>query len=215
MKNWYTFKIFYYLLRIAMNPKRTNAGLAITDCLYKMGLLAEEAQFVCKDPESKDIVEKRELITIPNIEQLKTLPEGTLGREYSEHMLRENLSPEFFKNLNIKDDETFVMMRLRQSHDLWHTLTGFGTSVPDELGLLAFMMAQVRSPFSPILIAGGLFAAALKRPHETAPIMHKISEGWSLGLRAKPAFAIDWSAHWQTPLSKLRQQYGISSCGFD
>lgn len=209
MKTWYTIKLFFHLIRIGIRPENTAAALAMTDCLYKMGLLEEEARQVCLDAESRTVVENRELIPTPDIQRLRLLPEGTVGREYANHMLRENLSPDFFENLDIKDHETFVMMRLRQSHDLWHTLTGFNTSVPDELGLLAFMMAQVHSPFSPILIAGGLLAATLKRPHELVPIMEKICAGWKMGVSAKPAFAIDWHAHWQTPLSELRAQYKV------
>ena len=206
MKTWYTLKLFYHLVRLAARPQNTTTALKITECLYKLGLLKDEADHVASFPECRHIIEKRKLLTIPELKTLNRYPPDTVARVYSDHMLKEGLSPEFFKVLDITDDETFVMMRLRQSHDLWHILTGFDTTVPDELGLLAFMMAQVRSPFSPIIIAGGLLSAALKRPHEAPLIMERITHGWRMGIKAKPAFAIDWQANWKTPLSELRAQ---------
>jgi ubiquinone biosynthesis protein Coq4 len=37
------------------------------------------------------------------------------------------------------DDTSYLLLRLRQTHDLWHVVTGFSTNVPGELGLKAFV----------------------------------------------------------------------------
>jgi ubiquinone biosynthesis protein Coq4 len=103
------------------------------------------------------------------------------------------------------------MMRLRQTHDLWHTLTGFGTSIADELGLQAFTLAQVHSPLAPLLIGSRLVVASLFRPLEAREIISRVCLGWQMGTNAKQIFAIDWESHWQTPLSLLRNEYKISA----
>lgn len=201
--------MFYYFLKVSSRPQDTRAGLAIAECLYKLGLMRDEVKQIRLSSEGRAAIENKNLITLPTFEYLESLPTETVGHVYFEHMRRENLNPNFFKVLEIKDDETFVMMRLRQTHDLWHVLTGFGTSTADELALQAFSLAQVHSPLSPFLIAGALFATALRRPSEAASLVSSICRGWQMGIQAAPVFAIDWESSWETPLSHLRTKYRI------
>jgi len=209
MKTWYTVKLFYYLWRAARRPENTTAALAITECLYKLGLLKAETEHVKKSEDAREVINKKLPLEIKDLKVLNLLPQGTLGREYSDFMIKENLSPDYYKILNSKDDTTFIMMRLRETHDMWHTITGFGTSLPDELGLLSFMMAQVHSPFSPIVIAAALMKAALKNPPEALEIMDRVTRGWNMGVKAKPIFAVDWPMYWETPLMQIRAFYKI------
>lgn len=218
MKTWNTIKLFYYLWKAARRPENTTAALAITECLYKLGLLQAETDRVKQSEDACEVINKKLPLEIKDLKELNRLPLGTLGREYSDFMIKENLNPAYYKVLNTKDDTTFIMMRLRETHDMWHTLTGFGTSLPDELGLLSFMMAQVHSPFSPIVIAAALIKAALKNPKEAVEIMDRVSKGWHMGVKAKLIFAVNWPMYWETSLTQVRAYYKIepyrfSECG--
>lgn len=124
-------------------------------------------------------------------------------------MLSNNLDPEFYGKFEVTNDETYVMMRLRQTHDLWHVLTGFSTEVQDELGLQAFMFAQTRAPLASILIGAAIFRAGITNHPLTATVFERVAYGWRLGSEAKSIFALDWEAHWQTPLETLRQMYDL------
>jgi ubiquinone biosynthesis protein Coq4 len=209
MRAWYVVKLIYSLLRVSREPRNTAAGLAIADCLYKLGKIADEANHLRQLPECRSFIERRALLPPPDLQRLQNLPEGTLGREYSNRMLMEKLDPDFYKILEIKDDETFIMMSLRRTHDLWHVITDFDTTVPGELALQAFMMAQTHSPLAPFLIAGTLFAAALNDPRRAREIIEHVSRGWEMGSRASPLFSLDWEKNWGAPLPELRRQYGI------
>ena len=48
------------------------------------------------------------------------------------------------------------MHRLRETHDIVHVLTGFGTDGPGELGQQAFNLAKNRSPLVAMLNFGGM-----------------------------------------------------------
>ena len=206
---WAYIRLFYYLTRISKNPQNTMAALKIAECMLKLGLITPEVQRIRSTPEGKDALDKRAMISSLNLDDLQKYPEGTLAKEYSDRMKAENLSPDFYNLLEIDSDETYVMMRLRQTHDLWHTITGFGTSVADELGLQAFVMAQTHSPLSPVLIGSRLVIEAIKNPGEARHIVNQVSKGWQMGVNAKPLFAFDWESNWNAPLNDVRMANGI------
>ncbi|MEQ1875893.1 MAG: Coq4 family protein [Bdellovibrionia bacterium] len=209
-KAWYTAKLIVSLIWISVRPNATNAAFAIADCLLKLGLIQKEVEHLRQSSDARAAIDGRHLISELRLEELRTFPEGSLAREFAERMIRENLQPDFYDKLEIKNDETFVMMRLRQTHDLWHTLTGFGSSVADELGLQAFVMAQCQSPLSPLLIGGRLAVTALSNPTMAGEIVSKVSRGWTMGENAKPIFALDWEKYWDRPLTEVRAEYGIA-----
>jgi len=200
------FRLFVCLLRVANNPQNTAAALAIGERLEALGLLKSELKKISDYPECVPVIDQRKLLTNIDLRALNTLPAGSLGQVYSSHMLAHGLEPEFYKKIVIKDDVTFCMMRLRQTHDIWHMITGFDTSVPGELGLQAFMMAQTHSPLAPLLIGARLFAVTLKDPAETRLILEQVSRGWRLGRDSKPLFAVDWEQAWARPLIDLQNQ---------
>ncbi|MDY6940938.1 MAG: Coq4 family protein [Cyanobacteriota bacterium] len=124
-----------------------------------------------------------------DLEQLRQLPDGTLGREVA-RFLDEN----GFEPLDSGD-------WIQRTHDVWHVLTGLSSDEGDELTLQAFVRAQVFRPSAAILVLLGLLArkcspkaivAALKRGKRT-----KSSIGW------------DIESDWATPLSEVRQKLGI------
>ena len=50
-------------------------------------------------------------------------------------------------------DAAYVELRLSQTHDLWHVITGFDTMVAGEIGLQAFHLTQFPHPLGAVLSA--------------------------------------------------------------
>jgi ubiquinone biosynthesis protein COQ4 len=46
-----------------------------------------------------------------------------------------------YRKIEVKDDLSCIMLRLRQSHDIWHTVTGMSTDATGEIGLQAFSLS--------------------------------------------------------------------------
>jgi ubiquinone biosynthesis protein COQ4 len=210
-KIWNILHLFIALARVAKNPKNTKTALAMAERLQNLGLLEAELEAVSKSPAAVEVIKSRKMMSQIDLHMLKAMPEGSLGHTYSTHMLSLGLDPEFYKTLEIKDDVSFVMMRLRQTHDLWHVTTGFDTSTPGELGLQAFMLAQTNTPLAPLLIGGRLFAVAIKDPQEVPLIIESVATGWRMGKKAKHLFPIDWEKYWQTPLAEFQQEYQVEA----
>jgi len=202
-------RLVWALIRISTNPNNTAAALAVGEAMYHMGATEAAREKLMSQPESMEAIKSRKLLKPIHLQELQKLPPGTLGRVYADHMISNKLDPNFYKTFEITNDSIMAIMRLRQTHDLWHVLTGFSTAVQDELGLQAFMHAQTAAPLSPLLIAGGLLRASFRQRQMAAPILDCVAIGWIMGKKAKPLFPLDWEANWQTPLEDLRRQYNV------
>ena len=209
-KFWIQIKLFYYLIQTGRNPKNTEAVLAIGPCLYQLGYLEQARQKVLSDPKTIELVKTRRLLNPVDLKTLSLRPPGTLAAVYTKHMVSNNLDPQFYKDIKIENDETYFMMRMRQTHDLWHAITGFNTTVEDEIALLAFMYAQTRSPLIPLLIGASLLKVGLKNEVRGGLVFSKISQGWQMGEKAKPIFALDWEKNWDTPIEQLRAEFSVT-----
>ncbi len=208
-KAFYFVKLLINLSKIAKNEKNTDAAISIADCLYHMGLLEEEEKMAKASQDGIDFVIKRRMMDGYDIQKLNELPMGTLAKSYAHHMISQNLQPNFYKNIAVTNDSTYIMMRMRETHDLWHILTGFDTTVPGELGLQAFMFAQLHTPFAPIVICGRSLVSVFKKPDEVVQVFETVAKGWQMGRKAKPIFGLDWEKNWAKPVTQLREEYQI------
>ena len=110
---------------------------------------------------------QRLLTTRPNLlaqltdrESLLALPPGTLGRTYGEFMSREQISAdglvdasEDWLREDLPAERRWFADRLRDTHDLWHVVTGYGRDLIGEASLLAFTYAQTGNPGIGFIVA--------------------------------------------------------------
>jgi ubiquinone biosynthesis protein COQ4 len=108
---------------------------------------------------------------------------------------------------------SYLLLRLRQTHDLWHVVTGFGTDVPNEIGIKTFELAQTRRPVAGVLVTGGFIKCFLQTPEQVNTMLACITRGYSLGLTAKPFLAQKWEDHWDKPLAEWQAELGIPITG--
>ena len=83
---------------------------------------------------------------------LLTLPADTLGGAYARMIEQNGLDPDLFQAPpGLPRALAYVAKRMRQTHDLWHLLTGYGTDVPNEIALQAFTYGQTGMPLSRLM----------------------------------------------------------------
>ena len=137
-----------------------------------------------------------------DFDALRELPDGTLGREYTRFLDDNGITPDAFEELPSVGDEraAWIMLRMRQTHDLWHVLTGYAPDVRGELLLQAFTYAQIRVPSALVLVVfGWLRWMKLDRKYLSA-----LKVAYERGKAAKFLPTFRWEEHWSTPLGELR-----------
>jgi ubiquinone biosynthesis protein COQ4 len=162
------------------------------------------------DPAGKKLFDEHRTIDsrTVDLDALAALPEGTLGHAYARFLRSHGLTPEIFDGppAGISDPvRSYVIQRMRQTHDLWHVVTGCETDPAGEVALQAFTFAQVRAPGSAILTVVGTLRAVRANPG----VLRDVITLFRAGSRARrlPSFA--WEDHWETPLSEVRRMLGL------
>lgn len=197
------------LVRIIRDPNQTDAIFEIGQGIKRTGLLRRVVKRVrAQDPEVDRLIRDRYSPPLAKLDELMRLPEGSLGRVFAENMVRMGYKVDFFPIEPTHDDGMYLLMRLRCTHDIWHTVTGLCTDAPGELGLQGFTLAQLGSPLSVILIAGGMIRSLL-RPAEARRIVDEVRRGYRMGKAARSFLPVRFEDEWSRPLSDWRQALGI------
>ncbi len=193
------------------DPSKTDSVYDVEDMLRHTKAMELSVQHLLTQPEVAQIIQERYIAPPPDIEALITLPEGSLGHAYATYIKEMGFDPGFYRSLEVEDDITYVLLRIRQTHDIWHIVTGFSVDVAGEIGLKAFELAQTRRTLAGILTAGGLIQCLFQAPQELDKLLEHIAVGYRMGATAKPFLAQKWEQHWEKPLAEWRTELQVES----
>ncbi|MCP4003829.1 MAG: hypothetical protein GY725_06500 [bacterium] len=152
---------------------------------------------------------------LKDIDRLLSMPAGSLGQAIGEYFSVEELSAQGLAAASesvsgeadsdkISEDERFLMMRLRDQHDIFHVLTGYGRDVFGELAVLAFTAVQTRNlgvAFIPVYL---LFRAGFR-----SDLGRLVRQGFRRGWRATWVVDEEWERLLEQPLDELRERFRI------
>ena len=165
--------------------------------------------------EGRRLWEAKPEISDTDLDSLRALPEGALGREFARFIDDQSISLEGLAQgtpYTEGDEESYLMRRIRQCHDLWHVLLGVGTQGHEEVLIHCFSVAQTGFPYSLMVVGLG-------------SVKHMILEGrwktlrddtraaWRSGANAAPILGVFWEERWSQPLEAVRRELGIEALG--
>ena len=87
------------------------------------------AQHLNQDPACAALIRDRYIPPAHDLDTLLTLPPDSLGYIYAAAMKRKGFDPNLHAGMTAKSDAEYVELRLSQTHDLWHIITGFDTDL--------------------------------------------------------------------------------------
>ncbi len=96
----------------------------------------------------------------------------------------------------------------RDSHDLWHVLTGYGRDPLGELALLGVLYSQIKNPGTGFIALLGLLRVPYEYPG--APCIRAVLEGFRIGRNAEWMLAQDWEALLAKPFEGVRRELKIA-----
>ncbi|AGC42510.1 hypothetical protein MYSTI_01162 [Myxococcus stipitatus DSM 14675] len=195
--------------RALRDPYRLQDILDVARLLAPPSTMRKLVDRLMQSPTTAQAFVERPRVGKLALDTLQSLPEGTLGRAFADHLKDNGLDPSKLPNLQAHTHEDYVRAHLLESHDIWHVLTGFRSDVAGELGIQAFSLAQVGSPFALGILAGGLTNTLLYAFAERDVRMQAITRGWVLGHMALPVFGAPWRDMWEHPLEEVRQRFGL------
>lgn len=191
------------------NPEGTESVFDIEDGLKDIRATEGVVQRVQQDDAVTELMNERYLAESVDIDALDKLPDNTLGKTFARHILDHGFDPDYYRKIEVATDLDWVMMRMRQTHDVWHVMTGIDTSRLGEIAVKAFELAQTWRPLAAVITCGGMMRYLMKDPEQLGDAMANISHGYQLGRHAKPFLAQKWEQHWERPLADWRAEVGL------
>ena len=199
------------VVTLLRDPTQTESVYDVEDGLRHTKATKLAVEYVKSKPEVAALFQERYLAPSVNLETLLQLSPDSLGYVYATYIKDSGFDPNFYRLVKVEDDVSYFLLRMRQTHDIWHIVAGFSTDVFGELGLKAFELAQTHRTMSAVLIAGGLLSTLFKHPEQLDKLLDQIAIGYRLGVKAKPFFAKKWEENWEKPLIEWRQELGIET----
>ena len=152
------------------------------------------------------------LDTLSDRSALATLPAGSFGRAYAAFIASADLSPEGLVAAEataearnprppVDADREFFANRMRDMHDLWHVLTGYGMDEAGEAALLAFNLGQVPNLGMALIVA----ASAVIGPKDLASLLSAVLlQAWRRGQQTPMLSVAPYERLLSRPLDEVR-----------
>jgi ubiquinone biosynthesis protein COQ4 len=162
------------------------------------------------DPTGRRILRDRPRITSKTLsmEQLRKLPEKSVGRVYVGWLDREGVTPDTRSAVRYIDNEecAYVMQRYRECHDFYHALTGLPVFREGEVALKAFEFANTLLPMTGL----SMLAVSTMKAKERSRFW-SIYLPWALrnGARSSEVINIYWEEELESDVEDLRKRLGI------
>jgi ubiquinone biosynthesis protein COQ4 len=223
-QNTYTFpnriknplRVAQALWRVTQDLSRTEDAAIVQIAFARSRRFARFAQWeqvaerLSSDPRVDRVLKDRPRLGWIDAAALSQLPEGTLGRTFSDHMDCKGMSPNLVEPLTVDTPGSFVLAHFGETHDIWHLVTGYGMDELGEASLIGFYSAQFGQAPHFALLLGILFLnTAFFRPSDFRRRMDAMTLGWEAGKSADSLFGRDWAGLWNTPIREVRESLGL------
>ena len=204
------------LRKLIKNPEDTHQVFMIGEALRGNSLGRVTRRFCGTDLGRRAIAGEHALLPVlADRAALAALPAGSLGRAYLDFVVSESLSAQGLAEAARKRDqlssatpeEHALRRQVRDSHDLWHVLTGYGRDPLGEVCLLAFTYAQTRMNGLGVIALLGTFR--IGRALRGQPVRAAVHEGYRAGAKAAWLPAEDWPALLAQDLASVRARLGV------
>ena len=192
-----------------LDTHRGDMVAALSELTVPASLLRSIHSRLASTDEGRAILLDKPRITAASIAPLAQLPADTVGGAYHRFLAFHHYSPASRQppHFLAHPSHAYLIQRYRESHDLWHVLTGCDTTVEGELTQKAFEHAQLGLPSALLSVAAGQL-----RLDETSRERLR-REGWQWGRRcgseSEWLLGVYWERHWEVGLEEMRQRLNI------
>jgi ubiquinone biosynthesis protein Coq4 len=201
-------KALWGFVDLVRHPEHLDRVFELADSLASRPVIEKMRDHVAADAQGAAALRDKPRLAV-RVDALASLPEGTLGRAFADHLKKNGLDPASIPSLPGSTDLEFVRAHLYETHDVWHAVTGFETDVAGELGLQSFYAAQMPGGLPLLLMAVGFLNAAFFATDEGQRRVEAVARGWQMGRRARPLFGVSWGELWARPLAEVRETLGV------
>lgn len=192
----------------AQRPARADLVAALGETTGYAALQALRRR-MASDSVGKQILQDRPRITDATVELCRHQPAGSFGAAYFAFMNDRNFSADERPPVRFVDDDelAYVITRVREIHDLWHTVFDCHTNVFGELALKGVEFVQTGLPMTALSVVG----AQWRLPAQDRALLQAtyLPWAWRAGTECRDLVTIYYERHWGDDLETLRKEWNI------
>ncbi len=208
------------LRSLMRDPQDTAQVFTIMRALTGDAIAKGSARFSGTSTGQALLIQPRDIVRLLSDRQwLGSLTDDSVGSAYLALVQRAGISPDELISASeevaqerhlLSDTEVVYAQRLRDTHDLWHVVTGYGTDTLGEVCVVAFSYAQTKNlGFAAIALIGALKIA--RESGAGTAVMRAVWQAYRAGRRAAWLPAAAWEDLLLQPLARTRQQLRIGA----
>lgn len=193
------------LFRLMRDPDDTRQ-------VFLLGIVANGPSFpgfflkFASTADGQRLLAERPTIDGKVVERLRALPADTLGGAYARYLDGNGLDADLFQAPpGLPDPIGYLAQRMRQTHDIWHVLTGCAPDVPGEIALQAFTYGQMGMPSAGLIALFGTLRFGLRHRR----LARDVVRGVAHGRRARFLATVVFEDRWARPLGEVRRELGV------
>lgn len=186
------FKALEALLALRRDPQDTRQVFLLTEALKGRSPFVLLHRFRADPLGAQRLRERRTLLeTLNRTEWLRSLPPGSFGRVYHDFLAEEQLSAQGLVDISMSagtatpddgSDRHYIGRRLRDMHDLFHVLCGYGRDEVGEICVLAFSYPHQHTRSFAVIASLG--ALTLRRRWKVPGVVGAVWQAWRHGRAA-------------------------------
>jgi len=211
---WFTrMRVALDALRILdKNPADPDAGALYNVCIEHQ-TFTKLIPRLRTDEDGARLLDERPSLDADDLalDKLEALPEGSLGQTLAAYYVDNGISP-FSTSFEVNTDIDYIAKRYRETHDIFHVVTGYGTDVIGEMELQAFAMGNLGLKGPRMILLYSVFAL-LTRSGQASALQGRLSwrgfyrcvrDAHRAGKALPPMLACRFEDEWETPVADLK-----------
>lgn len=132
-------------------------------------------------------------------------PPDSLGQAYAAYYPANGITPFEPPQLRVETNHEYLATRLRESHDVLHVVTGYGTDDIGELQLQWFNLANIGwGPLPFIMFVAFFFMGRMKKYGGFWSVCKRLLAAYRRGKRSRALASVVWEDYWCVPLRDVQ-----------
>jgi ubiquinone biosynthesis protein COQ4 len=188
------------------DPANTYYGPLVNVCLDSE-TYAELARTWRETPEGRRLLDQRPTLQGRelDLDALARLPAGTLGHEFMRYFRDNGIEP-FVTAFPVASDIDYLSKRYRETHDLFHVITGYGTDEPGEMELQAFVLGNLGLRQAVLILAYSI----PRRINQVGfkdfrAYLGRLRAAYLRGRHSRELLSVSYEKLWDQPVSALAE----------
>lgn len=202
------------LRELLANPDDTRHVFTIIDSLSGRAPLRAFARFRASESGQRLLARRSDILPLlRDRAALERMPKGSLAHAYLAFLDREKITADGLVEasregetgaLRLGSEFEYMGDRLRDTHDLWHAVSGYQGDVVGETALLAFSVAQTKNPGVALIVLAALVKAL------DPGLLALVTRAFLDGRHAEWLPAVEWEELLPLPVEEVRARLRMS-----